>query len=526
MLNDGQVCRNRLSLLVCFCWLLLLFGCGKKQESAEPSKPESPAAAAQGSASPAQTAQASAAASEDEPPAPSNSLQLPLNFDKHTGDLDEMVKRKNIRALVMINPVSFFYDQGQPHGIMYETMEDFQRFANKKLNLGTPGLKVTFLPVAPSQAEAALTSGMGDVIVNGIAITPERAKRVAFSDPIQTGVNQVVVSGKDFGIVSSIADLSGKVIYVNPLATYYENLGKVNDELKKSGKAPIQIKAADKNLNDEDLIQMVHAGLLPATVTTTQRAALWTKVFDNLQAQSAAPIATNVDLAMVMRQNNPQLKALLDEYISTHAAGTSFGNTLIRRYLQNTKWVTNATSQKDMQRFLQTVDLFKKYAAEYDFDYLMLAAQGYQESTLQQDRRSPGGAVGIMQVQPKYAAAAPISIPNVNVADGNIHAGAKMLRNIADTYFDDPKIDPVNRTLMVFASYNAGPNRIARLRKEASDMGLNPNVWFGNVELVAAKDIGQETVTYVGNIYKYYVAYKLALEQQQLRQKAKAEVKG
>ena len=105
-------------------------------------------------------------------------------------------------------------------------------------------------------------------------------------------------------------------------------------------------------------------------------------------------------------------------------------------------------------------------------------------------------------------------------ADGNIHAGVKMLRNIADTYFNDPKIDPMNKTLMVFASYNAGPNRIAKLRKEAADTGLDPNVWFGNVELVAAKEIGQETVTYVSNIYKYYVAYKLALEQRELRHKA------
>lgn len=516
--------------------LLPLGACGKKEvistNQEAPAQPQAVAqlAAATQSATTTQAATATspkaAASSEDNPPAPSNAMMLPLNFDKHNGDLDEMVKRENIRALVMLNPIAFFYDQGQPHGVMYETMEDFQRFANQKLKLGTPGLKVTFLPVAPGQVEAALTSGMGDVIVNGIVITPEREKRVAFSTPIQTGVNQVIVSGPDFGTISRVADLSGKVIYVNPLATYYENLKKVNAELQKAGKAPIDIKAVDKNLSDEDLIQMVHAGLLPATVTTTQKAALWSKVFDNLHPQTAVPIATNVDLAMVMRRNNPQLKALLDEYISTHAAGTSFGNTLIRRYLQNTKWVTDSTSKKDMLRFLQTVDLFKKYAAEYDFDYLMLAAQGYQESTLQQDRRSPGGAVGIMQVQPKYAAAPPISIPNVNVADGNIHAGAKMLRNIADTYFNDPKIDPVNRTLMVFASYNAGPNRIAGLRKEAARMGLNPNVWFGNVELVAAKDIGQETVTYVGNIYKYYVAYKLALEQQQIRQKAKAEVKG
>ena len=95
-----------------------------------------------------------------------------------------------------------------------------------------------------------------------------------------------------------------------------------------------------------------------------------------------------------------------------------------------------------------------------------------------------------------------------------------MLRNIDDTDFNDPNIDPLNKTLFVFASYNAGPNRIAKLRKEAQEQGLDPNRWFDNVELMVAKDIGQETVTYVGNVYKYYVAYKLAAEQAEIRQKA------
>jgi len=94
------------------------------------------------------------------------------------------------------------------------------------------------------------------------------------------------------------------------------------------------------------------------------------------------------------------------------------------------------------------------------------------------------------------------------------------LRDIDDTYFNDPNIDPLNKTLFVFASYNAGPNRVARLRKEAQEQGLDPNRWFDNVELMVAKDIGQETVTYVGNVYKYYVAYKLATEQAEVRQKA------
>jgi membrane-bound lytic murein transglycosylase MltF len=223
-----------------------------------------------------------------------------------------------------------------------------------------------------------------------------------------------------------------------------------------------------------------------------------------------------------MRKNNPQLKKLVDDFAATRAVGMSFGSTLVRRYLQNTKWVTNSTSKEEMEKFRTMVAIFQKHATQYDFDYLMLAAQGYQESMLNQDRKSPRGAVGIMQVLPKYAAASPINIDNVNNVNSNIHAGAKMLRNIADTYFKDQNIDPVNKTLFVFASYNAGPNRIARLRKQASEMGLNPNVWFDNVELVAAKDIGQETVTYVRNIYKYYVAYKLTLEQVQRRRKARA----
>ena len=190
--------------------------------------------------------------------------------------------------------------------------------------------------------------------------------------------------------------------------------------------------------------------------------------------------------------------------------------------MQNTKWIKNSTNTEEIKKFNANLQYFKQYAAEYNFDYLMLAAQGYQESLLDQSRKNPSGAVGIMQVIPKYAAAKPIGVTNVNVAEGNIHAGAKMLRNITDTYFNDPGIDQLNKTLFTFASYNAGPNRIARLRKKATDDGLDPNVWFGNVELEVAKDIGQETVTYVSNIYKYYIAYKLTIQQNQEKQAAMA----
>jgi membrane-bound lytic murein transglycosylase MltF len=490
---------------------LLLTACGKKEATPQSATDQSQ-----------QPATGTTQGSTQTPTPAINALTLPIHFDRRTGDLNDMVKKRNIRVLVVLNPIGFFYDKGQPRGAIYEALEEFQKFVNKKLNTGTLSVKVSYLPVGPAQLEAGITEGMGDIVANAIVITPEREKLVAFSTPIQTDISQIVVSGSSFGSFSTLEELGGKEIYVNPLMTSYETLKRTNESLQKSGKQTIQIRFADRNLNEDDLIQMVNAGLIPATVTTKDRAELWSKVFDHLKPHPEVVLASGGKTGWVMRKDNPQLKQLVDEFISTHGVGTSFGNTLLRRYLKNTQWVKNSTSEEEMKKFQAMIKLFQKYAAEYDFDYLMLAAQGYQESMLNQNRKSPRGAVGVMQVLPKYAAASPINIPNVNNTDANIHAGVKMLRNIADTYVNDGKLDPTNRTLFVFASYNAGPSRIAGLRKKAATLGLDPNVWFGNVELVAAQDIGQETVTYVGNIYKYYVSYKLALEAAEQRQKAKA----
>src|SRR5262249_40454504 len=144
-------------------------------------------------------------------------LSLPLHFEHHTDDLDEMVKRRNIRALVILNPIGFFYDKGRPRGAIYESLEEFQRFANKKLKTGSVQLKVTYLPVALPQVEAALSEGMGDFVANAIAVTSEREQRFAFSVPIQTNVTRIVVSGPGFGSFSTLDELGGKEIHVNPL---------------------------------------------------------------------------------------------------------------------------------------------------------------------------------------------------------------------------------------------------------------------------------------------------------------------
>jgi membrane-bound lytic murein transglycosylase MltF len=457
------------------------------------------------------------------PPFPSGKLSLPPPSRHWTGDFDVMSRHRRIRALVAYSHSGFFYDKGRLRGIYYEALEQFQRFVNQKLKPDKPEkrIKVTFLPLPPDQLEAALLKGKGDLIAAGVRVTPARADRVSFSEPIITDARQIVVTDATVPQMQSLKDLSGKKVYVNSNSDFTDSLKTLNNSLRRSGKPGVTIKYLDARLGDEDMLEMVNADLIPATVAYGRVAKFWSQVYPNIRLHEHVVLATQGPLAWVMRPHSPRFKKIVDEFVETHRVGTSFGNTLLRRYLRDTKWVKDSTTSTEMQKFDRYYAYFKQYAAQFDFDYLMLAALGYQESQLNQNKRSPRGAVGIMQVIPKYAAASPIGVKNVTEAQGNIEAGAKILNHIADTYFDDPGLTPLERTLMVFASYNAGPTRIARLRKQAREQGLNPNEWFDNVEFAVARDVGQETVDYVSNIYKYYTAYRLTLAEAERLRNAK-----
>ena len=101
------------------------------------------------------------------------------------------------------------------------------------------------------------------------------------------------------------------------------------------------------------------------------------------------------------------------------------------------------------------IELFKKYGAQYDLDYLLMAAQGYQESTLDHSVKSPVGAIGVMQVMPPTGKE--LKVGDIAKIEPNIHAGVKYMRFMMDQYFKDEPMDNLNKGLMTFASYNAGP---------------------------------------------------------------------
>jgi membrane-bound lytic murein transglycosylase MltF len=174
------------------------------------------------------------------------------------------------------------------------------------------------------------------------------------------------------------------------------------------------------------------------------------------------------------------------------------------------KELKDPTQTTEFRRFQETIGLFEKYGAQYGFDPLMLAAQGFQESGLDQNAKSHVGAIGVMQVMP--ATGSELKVGDVHVTEANIHAGTKYMNTLMTKYFPDAKFSDVNRQLFAFASYNCGPGNISKMRKEAVKRGLDPDKWFNNVEVVTAEKIGVETTTYVRNIYKYYVSYKLTLD--------------
>jgi membrane-bound lytic murein transglycosylase MltF len=446
-------------------------------------------------------------------PAPAtrgDSLGLVVN-KPWTGDFDGMVKRRRIRILTPYSKTHYFIDKGIQRGIVYDLGVRLEQSINATLKTtATTKVHVVFVPTSRDALLASLTEGRGDIIAANITITPERAKLVDFTVAGRTGVNQIVVTGPGAPAIGTLADLAGKQVAVRDKSLQFEGLTALNARFKTEGKPPVTIKPVPASLEDEDILEMVNSGLLKATVVDEAIAAFWKQILPDLSLHPDVVVMAGGANAWAVRKGSPKLLAVLNPFVEANKAGTLFGNEMFRRYLKNTKFVKAATSEAELQKFRSLVGIFQKYGAKYNVDYVLMMAQGYQESQLNQNAKSGVGAIGIMQVMPSTGKE--LQVGDVKQIDSNVHAGVKYIRFMIDEYFANEPIDATNKVLFAFAAYNCGPARLRQLRREAERRVLDPNVWFNNVERVAGERVGRETVQYVGNIYKYYVAYKLTLE--------------
>ena len=446
---------------------------------------------------------------------------IPKGVEAWKGDFKAMAERRLIRALVIPNKTAYFLDGVDQKGTGYEALKMLEEQINQDLQTGKMGIHILIIPTTRDRILPDLIQGMGDIAASNLTVTPERQLQVDFTDPFLKA-NEIVVTGPAAAAVSSLDDLAGREVHVRQTSSYWASLEKLNQDFAQRQLEPVRLQAVDELLETEDILEMVNAGLIPITVADDYLAVFWSQILDQITPHEDLILRQGGEIAWAMREDSPELAEVLNRFVKGHKKGTLTGNILIKRYFQNTSFVRNSLAATEMKRFEETMSFFQRYAGEYDFDWLMVAAQGYQESRLDQSTRSRAGAIGVMQLLKSTANDPNVGIPDIEKLEPNIHAGVKYLRFLVDHYFDEPGLDPVNRQLFAFAAYNAGPNRIQRLRKKAAEKGLDPDVWFRNVEIVVAHDVGREPVRYVSNIYKYYLAYRLMLDQQQRRDAAKS----
>lgn len=438
-----------------------------------------------------------------------------------TGDLDGMEKRRMVRVLTVYGPGRYYLDDGRGRGIVAEMVERFENHINERMQRGHLRVHTLIIPVARNQLIPALLEGRGDIVIANLTITGERRERVDFSIPDSKPLNEILVTGPSAPALEGLEDLAGESLYLRASSSYFESARALSDRLQQQGLEPIRLVPMPEVLEDDDLIEMVNAGLLPWAVVDDYKPQLWEGVFTQLEVREDLVLRRGGRTAWAMRKDSPLLMDAVNSFLREHRAGTLVGNVLINRYIRDFDWAASALDEEDYRRFNELEHFFRKYGERYDVEYLLAAAQGYQESRLDQSMRSPAGAIGVMQLLPSTAADPKVGITEIERVDANIHAGIKYLDFLRDRYFDDPEIDPLDQLLLSLGAYNAGPARMTRMRQRAAQRGYDPNVWFDNVELIAAREIGRETVQYVANIFRYYLSYRMVAMQELLRIEAR-----
>jgi membrane-bound lytic murein transglycosylase MltF len=435
--------------------------------------------------------------------------QLSRVSEPHSEDLPDMLRRRTIRVLTTYAPSTYFISRGRGAGFEYRLLKDYENDLNRSSRYGTLPIVLEFIPIPENLLLPSLKAGIGDIVAAGIRMTPQRMREVDFTIPYLQSVSEVLVSHSFAPPIHRIADLSQRRIYIQPGWRSSKTLRRINARLLVKNLKPVQLIEADGILTSEDILALINEGIIELGIVESHIAHIWAQTLPNITIHEFPEISEHTPIAWMVRKSNPELKASLNRFLLNRRRGSHFGNIYYRQYFKQTRWINNPLALTDQAKFSRYVPLFRKYGAQYGFDWMLLAAIAYQESEMSHNRRSRSGAVGLMQVLPSTSSDINIDIQNIADPENNVHAGAKYLALLRDVYFDEHDLRPRDRIRFILAAYNAGPTRIQQCRRLAAKLGYDPNRWFQNTEIAAMHLIGSETVRYVSNIKKYYLAYSL-----------------
>lgn len=431
-------------------------------------------------------------------------------MEPEDNDLTEIIENRYFRVLTSRNAFDYHVYQGKQRGYQFELMQAFAKSLNKKYR--KKGLRIQFelIPADYDQLIPLLLAGKGDMIAANLTVTPGRIKKVAFTKPLKT-VKELIVTRKELADKDIFAtSLSGGSIKVaaRKSSSYYETIQSWN---KSNPKRKLGIQLMDENLTPESIMELVSKRKADYALIDSHLFEAAQRLYPNLAlAKEQVFEEKDSSLAIAVRKKSPKLLRELNQFIPKVRDGSRLGNIIKDKYFNDALLLKHKASEDG--ELSPYDELFKKYGKKYKWDWRLLAALCFQESRFNQDIINPWGAIGLFQVKQMTADEPYVGISDIrgpDKAERNIHAGVRYLSWIRDRYFK--KLPQRRRIRLSLAAYNAGPRTVLRARKLTAKMGLDPNIWFRNVELAMAKMRKAEPVSYVSEINKRYVSYSLLL---------------
>lgn len=444
-------------------------------------------------------------------------------LDERTGGLADARRRGFLRMAVAPDPLMIAFDGEEALGVAIVISQEMEKYLATLPDASPTPTVVVPTPTPRGRIEDGLAEGQSDFATLTVR-TIEENEALDYTQPLIDEVADVVVLSPDVEGIDTLDDLAAVPLFVQEGGRYARVIETLNDDRVRDGLPPLQVKYVDERLDDYDLVEMAEVGVIPATVMTNFKAEFWSQVYDSVTVRDDLTLSGDARIAWAVRAENPELLAALDGFAGIAKKGTLLGNVVLQKYVESADWIENIGAENVRRLIDEVGPVIRRYSDEYDFEFELVLAQAYQESRLDQSRVSHVGARGVMQVMPATAADPAVGIPDISSVENNVHAGVRYLRWLRDTYFDDPEIDPLDRTLLTFAAYNAGPGGVLRARKLARRMGLDPDRWFENVELAIQKAVSREPAIYVRNIFKYYVSYRLLSQLEAESAAARAEI--
>jgi membrane-bound lytic murein transglycosylase MltF len=444
---------------------------------------------------------------EDEPLTEAEVL-IEAVLQPRTGGLDRIRDRGFLRMAVAPDPLMIAFDGERALGVAMEIARELELYMGSQPDAGRTPTVVVPTPMPRREVPDSVSDGLTDFATLTVS-TARQDPGLDYTQPLIREVTDVPILGPALAEVDGLDDLQGVPVYLAEGSRYVANAQALNAEREAAGLPLLDLRFVDGRLDDYDLIEMVEVGLIPATIATDFKGRFWSSVYPSISVREDLPLSEPARIAWTMRSDNPDLQALLDGFAETIKQGTMLGNTVLQRFAASADWIEDLGTDEARVRIDEVGPVIARWAEHYAFDADLLLAQAYQESRLDQGARSHVGAIGVMQVMPATAADPVVGIPDVSTVEANVEAGIKYMRWLRDTFFDDPAIAPLDQTLLSLAAYNAGPGGVRRARRVAAEMGLDPDVWFENVEVAIQQAVSREPAIYVRNIFKYYVSYRL-----------------